>query len=253
MEKLPTELILHKLSFMDNTSIKNLCKSNVKIYNICKNNKDFIKKIYYNNVLTKEPLKYYHNDIRKIYLELNKSENRIEQINKLGYPTLYHLLQRCFVEKFYDMIYILINSLDPSEKNIFIEQSKNKEYNRNWTHPILQSIRRVPDFNKDKQKYFKLLRNHLNMIYFLCKFYNCNNINLITNIIDKLNNDKLDEGYKEGYYRYDEHISDKIGLKNLSYNITTNTLYYTNESESSESESSESESSESENSDSDNE
>ena len=43
MEKLPTEMILHQLSFMDNTSIKNLCKSNVKIYHICKNNKDFIK------------------------------------------------------------------------------------------------------------------------------------------------------------------------------------------------------------------
>jgi hypothetical protein len=53
MEKLPTELILHQLSFMDNTSIKNLCKSNVRIHTICKNNKDFIKKIYYKNIKDK--------------------------------------------------------------------------------------------------------------------------------------------------------------------------------------------------------
>lgn len=241
MEKLPTEIILHQLSFMDNTSIKNLCKSNIKIYNICKNNKNFIKKIYYNNVLIKEQLKYYHSDIRKTYLELNKSKNRIEQFNDVGYPTLYYILQRCIIEKFYDMIYILINSLDPCEKNIFIEQSKNKEYNRNWTHPILQIIRRFPNFNKDNEKYLKLLRNYLNIIYFLCKFYNCNNINLIINIIDKSRNDKIDEGYKGGYYRFEEFICDKIGFTNLSYNITTNTLFY----ESSESDSSESNSSDS--------
>jgi hypothetical protein len=237
MEKLPTELILEQLSFMDNTSIKNFCKSNRKIYNICKNNKNFLKKIYYNNILTKESLKYYHNDIRKQYLELNKYKNKIEQINDKGYPTLYYILQRCIVEKFYDMIYILINSLDDCEKNIFIEQSNNKEYNRNWTHPILESIQRVPEQDKDDKKFLKLVKNYLNIIYFLCKFYNCNNINLINEIIYKLKSDKLDEDYisdellpkyMHNKYRYQEFIIDKI--KYLSYNITTNTLYYKSES-----------------------
>ena len=194
-----------------------------------------IRKIYNNNVLTKA-LKYNHFDIRKQYLELNKSENRIEQIDNNGYPKLYRILQRCIIEKFYDMIYILINSLDLREKNIFIKQSK-----RNLIHPILQSIRRVPYskdillFNpqltkKNDKDYLILLRIHLNMIYFLCKFYNCNDIYLITNIIYKSNSNNLDEGFKGEGYRYDDYVSDKIGLKNLSYNIRSNTLYYTNES-----------------------
>ena len=257
MNKLPTEMILHQISFMDNTSIKNLCKSNIRIYSICKNNKDFIKKIYYNNVLTKEQLKFNHFDIRKEYLELNKSNNRIEQFNDKGYPTLYYIMQRCIIEKFYDMIYIIINSLSNREKNIFIEQSKNKEYNINWTHPILQSIRRFPDFSKD---YLKLVPKHLDMIYLLCKFYNCNNINLITNIIDKFHSNKLNEKYvpegkvpkyQQNKYRYEEYVNDRIMIKDLSYNIKTNSLYYikykydvefSDDSSSSDSESSDSDS-----------
>jgi hypothetical protein len=200
MDSLPVEIVLEQIKYMDNSSIKNLCKTSKRIHNICKNNKIILKNIYVKNILNNISKRKLPDDQNNLFVDYLKIKSRG---GNTDIKLIWSIFQRAIETNFDELLELVLESLTENEKKEIIELGNNNIrilYKYSLLngpvakHPITKALRNVCNKmeieNKDDLTSVlncnNINKSVLRILYLLVNLFNCKNKELLkdTNVTD---------------------------------------------------------------------